>query len=145
VSGKIPAFDLGPYRIDQERHVVVDDIDDGVRRYPALLSDAGIEGADFGRAGRVLFGELPQPHRRAVKRFGRAREHVLDGHAFVDRGDEAFEFGRVAGVQPHARMHSNFAETIGLRISRFARRLSTVGQSRGIKITAMSTLHKAAT
>ena len=39
------AVDLHRHRIDQERHVVVDDLDDRVRRLPAVLLDRRVEHA----------------------------------------------------------------------------------------------------
>lgn len=144
VGGELVALDLGAHRIDQKRHIVVDDIDDRVRRRPAVFGDAGVEYSDpDGRGGTVL-DKLPQSHHRAVERFGRPREDVLGRDAIEDGQKEPFEVGRVGGVEALVRTGHDLADAIGLRLSHMFRHWDTVGQSREKKITRMSTPHKGA-
>ena len=50
VQRQVVAVDFHRHRIDQERHVVVDDLDDRVRRLPAVILDRRIEDAHAGMA-----------------------------------------------------------------------------------------------
>ncbi len=64
-------------RIHEERHVVVDDLEHGVRRLPAVLGHARVVEADLGLAGLALGGELPERERGAVDVLGLAVDHLL--------------------------------------------------------------------
>ena len=77
VQPEAMAVDLHRHRIDQERHVVVDDLDHRVRRLPAMLGDGGIEHPHLGVPGVALVRELPLRDRRAVKVGRRAIGEVL--------------------------------------------------------------------
>ena len=57
--------DLGADGVDEERHVVVHDLDDGVLEAPAVGFDSGIEEAHFRRADLTDFAELPERERAA--------------------------------------------------------------------------------
>ena len=48
------AAELHRHRVDEERHVVGDDLDDGVRRLPAVLLELRVVDADLGRARLAL-------------------------------------------------------------------------------------------
>jgi hypothetical protein len=47
------------HRIDQKRHVVIDDLDDGMRRGPAVRFAVRVVGAHLGGAGRPDLGKAP--------------------------------------------------------------------------------------
>ena len=64
--------------VDEEGHVVVDDLDDRVRRLPALLVDRGVEHPHLRLAGRPRRGDLPQRPDCAVEIERVALDHVLD-------------------------------------------------------------------
>ena len=66
MHGQPGPIEFSGHGIDEERHVVVDDLDDRVRRLPAMLVEARIDDAYLRRAGRTLASELPERHRRAV-------------------------------------------------------------------------------
>jgi hypothetical protein len=55
------------HRVDEERHVVVDDLDDRVRRLPAMLFDRRIERAHLCLAALAFAGEVPMGERGAVQ------------------------------------------------------------------------------
>ncbi len=59
--------DFHRHRVDEERHVVVDDFDDRVRRLPAMLLDRRIEHAHAHVAGLALARKVPVRQRRAVQ------------------------------------------------------------------------------
>ena len=64
-------------RVDKERHVVVDDVDDGVRRVPTLGCDRRRVHPHERIAGRAATAELPL-------RDGRARDVVGVGERVVE-------------------------------------------------------------
>ena len=53
------AIHLHRHGIDEERHVVVDDLDDRVRRLPAVLLDGWIEDAHARPAGLAFARKVP--------------------------------------------------------------------------------------
>src|SRR6185369_15015595 len=57
---------------DQERHVVIHDLDDRVRRLPAMLLDRWIEGPDASVRRIAAAGEIPVRERGAVQIGGSA-------------------------------------------------------------------------
>jgi hypothetical protein len=85
------AVDRHPRRIHEERHVVVDDLDHGVSRLPAVLVEERVVNPDLGRPGRPLPGEAPVGYGRSVDVDWRAVGQVLQGdpgvvlaHEFLD-------------------------------------------------------------
>jgi hypothetical protein len=63
--------------VDQERHVVVDDLDHRVARGPAAVADAGIEHPHLGRIGRAAGPVLPQRQHGTEQVVGRGRGDVV--------------------------------------------------------------------
>ena len=59
--------DLHRHRVDQERHVVVDDFDDRVRGLPAVLLQRRVEHAQPRLARLALARKVPVRQRRAVE------------------------------------------------------------------------------
>ena len=76
------------HRIDQKRHVVVDDLDDGVRRRPAVGVPIGIVDPHLRGAVRAALGEAPQRHCRPEQVARAARRDVGGRHVLVKLGDE---------------------------------------------------------
>jgi hypothetical protein len=60
-------IDLHRDRVDQERHVVVDDLDHRVRRLPAMLVQPRVVDAQLGRAAGEAAREVPVRQRCAVQ------------------------------------------------------------------------------
>jgi hypothetical protein len=102
----VAAVDLGADGVDEERHVVVHDLDQRVLESPAGLLGARVVEADLGRTGRALRAEVPQRERGAEERLGGgvddvvgrdvrevAAHEVLDARGLVGR-DAAASFGR---------------------------------------------------
>ena len=71
------AIDLHRSRIDQEWHVVVDDLDDRVARRPAVLAGNRVDHADLRLVRFAPLGELPVRQQRAVQVLDVARRDVL--------------------------------------------------------------------
>ena len=74
--------------VDHERHVVGDDLDDGVGGLPAMLLDLGVVGADLRLARRAPAGEIEMRHRRAVQVVRPAFDQVFRRGARIIEGDE---------------------------------------------------------
>src|SRR3546814_10483426 len=77
---RLVAADLGGHRVDEERHVVVDDLDHAVLRFPAILGRIGIVGADACLAGGALLQPLPQGKGAAGQVVGGAAAQVAWRH-----------------------------------------------------------------
>jgi hypothetical protein len=71
------AIDLHRHRVDEERHVVVHDLDHRVRAGPSVLLEARVVDAQLRRAARELARESEVRHRRAVEVVGRAVGEIL--------------------------------------------------------------------
>jgi hypothetical protein len=67
MNGKLAPVQLVGDRIDQERHVVVDDLHDGVPALEAVLGRGRIEDADLGHARQPVPGERQQGERRPAR------------------------------------------------------------------------------
>ncbi len=88
VDGQAEVVERHGDRVDEKRHVVVDDLDDRVRRMPAVLLDARVEDPDLDLAGLALRAELPQREGRAVQIFGIGADDVLGRDVVVVVADE---------------------------------------------------------
>ncbi len=96
--------DLHRRRIDEERHVVVDDFDDRVARAEARLRGRGVEHAQLRRAGRTILRKTVLGQRHAVQVVRAARGDVLGIElAVIDvaeaREPAAFVAGLACGDQ----------------------------------------------
>ena len=70
MDGKALAVQLGGDRIDQERHVVVDDLDHGMAALPAMLVKLRMVDPDAGGPRLPLAAELPDRQCGAVELVG---------------------------------------------------------------------------
>jgi hypothetical protein len=90
------ALEDATYRIDQKRHVVVDDVDDGL----GGMSDAGRAGrlihAHLGRARRPLADELEQRQAPLEQRLG-PLGHEIAGRHVGEQGSEEGD-GEIGGL-----------------------------------------------
>ena len=100
VDADAVAVDLHGHAVDQERHVVVDDLDHGVGRLPAMLLQMRVVDAHLGGARWAGFGEAEMGDGGAVEvehLAGRdvARCHVTEVAAREERGQLVF-----IGIEP---------------------------------------------
>ena len=56
---QVPLVQFGGNRIDQKRHVVIDDLDNGMAAFPAVFLFIGVEDPDLRCPGFAGLGELP--------------------------------------------------------------------------------------
>ncbi len=101
------------HRIDQEGHVVVDDLDDRMRRCPAMFVDGRIEHAQLGAAGLALAGEVPVGEHRSIQIGGLPLGQILR----VDLSE--VEWNELLERRPLVRRHlgpyqfQHFVEKLG--------------------------------
>src|SRR5262249_33707834 len=77
VQGETLAVHFHRHRVDEERHVVVDDLHDGVRAVPAVLAGRGVIGADRRLAAREPAAELEVARGRTREIPGAARGELF--------------------------------------------------------------------
>jgi hypothetical protein len=85
------------HRVDQERHVVVDDLDHRVGRLPAVLLERRVVDPHLGLAVGTRAGESPQPERRAVEVHRPALGEIFrrqPAQQLAGEGDGEGGFGR---------------------------------------------------
>jgi hypothetical protein len=83
VDDQAVAVQLHGHRVDQERHVVGDDLHDRVPRAPAVLLEAGAVDPDLGLAGLAIVGKAPVGQHGPVEVVRVQLEQVLGGQALV--------------------------------------------------------------
>jgi hypothetical protein len=83
VDDQAVAVQLHGHRVDQERHVVGDDLHDRVPGAPAVLLEAGAVDPDLGLAGLAAVGQAPVGQDGAVQVVRFQLEQVLRGQALV--------------------------------------------------------------
>jgi hypothetical protein len=93
------AIDLHRDRVDQERHVVVDDLDHGVRRLPAVFVQPRVVDAQLGCTAGEAAREVPVRQRRTVQVGQRALGQVFGGHLAVVLARELGRLGSLLGRQ----------------------------------------------
>ena len=83
------AIDRQTHRIDEERHVVIGDLDDRVRRQPAISQRVGVVNANLRLALAAPLGEAPQRKCRATKVARAAPDDVARRHVLVKFANDA--------------------------------------------------------
>ena len=103
---------LHGYGIDQERHVVIDDLDNRMRRRPAVFFKLRVVGPKFrlaaGKGSPV--GEMC--HGRAIEVFDASRKQVLGIHLLVVDTDEGLRFVKLRRRQPAGGQLQNRGKNI---------------------------------
>src|SRR3954453_11254953 len=112
------ARDLGADGIDEERHVVVDDLDDGVLETPAISVDGGIEEPHFGSTDVADFAELPERKRRAEERLERGVDDVVGSDEREVAPDELLGTIRFIAADSFLCFGSKPLDEIGLALLR---------------------------
>ena len=98
------AREVHRHRVDDERHVVGDDLDQRVRRLPAVLLELRVVDPDLRLAGRAVLGQVPVRHGGAVQVERIAIRQVLGRHPLVVLPHERLARHRLFRGQtlPHA-------------------------------------------
>ena len=109
---------LHGHAVDQEGHVVVDDLDDGVGRLPAMLLEARVVDAQLGLARSALLAEAEVGQGGTIKVERVALDQITGRHVAEEALDEAFgEPGVVAG-ELAANLADQLADQLRLAILR---------------------------
>ena len=95
VDARVLAAELHRRRVDEERHVVGDELDDRVRGLPSVLLEVGVVDAHVGRAGLALAREAPVGERGAVEVERVELGEVLGRHPAVVLADELLGLRRL--------------------------------------------------
>ena len=103
MNDEVALIEGGGNRVDQEGHVVVDDLDDRVVGLPPVLLAARVVDAHLGLAGGALGAKRPVGQRRAQEVCGILPDDVLGRHVFVVMADEALERQSLVLAEPRAR------------------------------------------
>ena len=127
-----------PHRVDQERHVVGDNLDDGVGRLPAVLLDPGVVDPDLRAARRTPPSEIEMRHRGAVEIARLAFGEVVGRRAGVVAGKERKREIEVLAAHPFARERRHFVDQIGLLCVRLDRHWRSLLVSSGCRDRALS-------
>src|SRR5215207_6507069 len=89
----------GAGAVDEERHVVVDDLDDAALAYPCLLH-RGRKDADLGPASLPLRGKAPD-REGSVREIRRcARDQIGGRYVLVECSDERLDCGALSLCPP---------------------------------------------
>ncbi len=94
----VAGIDRPGHGIDEERHVVVDDLDDGMRRRPAVDSRVGVVDADLGPAGPAAAGQVPQRQCTGAQVAGASAGEVHRRNVLIEFGDEGLGLWPVSGI-----------------------------------------------
>ncbi len=84
------AVKVGSHGVHEERHIVVDYLDDGVGGPPPLLVHPGIDDPDFRGSRLALFGKFPQTQSGAIEIFRRALRQVFRCCTLVKEAHKLF-------------------------------------------------------
>ena len=90
------------HRIDEERHVVIDDLQHRMRRLPTMGLGGRVEHAHAGRARLATAGEIEQVQRQRGPHLGRVLREFVLGHAAIELADESLRFGEPGLGHAHA-------------------------------------------
>jgi hypothetical protein len=93
VDDQAVAVQLHRHRVDQERHVVGDDLHDRVPGAPAVLLEAGAVDPHLGLAGAAALGQAQVGQGGPVQVVGLQLEQVLGGEALVVLAGELLHLG----------------------------------------------------
>jgi hypothetical protein len=119
----VRAVQLGRHRVDEEGHVVVHDLDDGVGRPPAVLFQPWVVDPHLRLVGRALLREPEQGQRRPVEVVGRLVDDVVGRHVGVEQPQEGLGDPRALGLQALADPFDGLLDQIGFELFGAARHL----------------------
>ena len=115
---EIVAAELRRHRIDEEGHVVIDDLDDGMGAVPAMLVDARIEDPDLGLAGQTLLAVIPEGEGGAIEVLDLRPHQIVRRHIGVEFADEARRRLGPRAVQPLQGQRHRFLDQLRLKLLR---------------------------
>ena len=112
----VAAIHLRGDGVDEEWHVVVHDLDDGVLEVPAVLVGGGIEEADVGLAGIALRAELPERQSAAEEGLEGGVDHVVGRDVGEVAAHEMLDAIRLIGGNAAASFRGEPVDEIDLAL-----------------------------
>ena len=109
------------HRIDQERHVVVDDLDDGMGRLPALFLGLRVVDPDLAGAGRPGLAVAPQGQGGAIEVVRILPQDIVRRHVGVELAQEVFRGFDAGRLQTLAQAPGDPIDQVVLELFRFDR------------------------
>ncbi len=88
VDDEVDPIERRGHRVDEKRHVVIDDLDDRAARAPAVLGRPRVEDADLGIPRLALLGEVPQRGRGTIEILGVTRQDVIGRNMGVELAND---------------------------------------------------------
>src|SRR6266404_5405889 len=110
VDDQIDAVERRRHRIDEEGHVVVDDLDDRASRAPAVLVRTRAEDSKLGLARLPFLRELPQRYRGAVEVLGIARQNIVRRNMGIELTYDLGKRRRFLGALPVGNQACNILD-----------------------------------
>ncbi len=116
MQGEAVTVHFHRHGVHQEGHVVVDDLDHGMRRLPAMVRDARVEDPHLGAAGLATTGERELRKRRSVGVCRFQIDQIVGVHLPVILGHEALDSWLLVGrnLGPQERLHG--CQMLGLAL-----------------------------
>ena len=116
VNGEVESFERGDDRIDQERHVVGDDVNHRVRALPSVVAYRRRVDPHHRTSGRPSAGGLPVGHGGAVQVLGVGSDEVVGSDVGEVPAQELLDDGELVGSDPRARQGVQCPYEIGVVI-----------------------------
>src|SRR5947209_16772894 len=95
----VAGVDRSGHRVDEEWHVVVDDLDNRVRRRPAVARQVRVVYPDFRLAGAPTLSKAPQREGGAVEIAGRAFGNIRRRDVLVKLRNEPIGSGLIRRIE----------------------------------------------
>ena len=106
------------HRVDEERHVVADDLDHSMRGLPAVLIKIGVVDMNRRLPRRALPRQIPVGHRSPIEVKRITRGEVLDRHPVVVLADERFAGNALLARQTLPNPRADSVDQLRLRVRR---------------------------
>ena len=107
---------LHRHRVDDERHVVRDDLDQRVRRLPSMLLEVRVVHAHLGLTRSPLLRQVPMRDGRPIEVERVAIRQILGGNPLVVLADEQLARRHLVGGQPFPHAFAHRVDQLGLEI-----------------------------
>ena len=118
VQGQPLAVHFHGDRVDQEGHVVVDDLDDRMRRLPAVLFGPRVVHPQAGRTGTIAARKMQLRQCRPVEIGHSPLGQIFRRHLAVEAPDEGLDQRRFGHRQPLAHHFQNRSQQLRLALFR---------------------------
>ncbi len=109
---------FGGQRIHQERHVVIDDLNDGMGRAPAMFVDAGLKTRTLACLRRARLRKIGKRQGGAEQIFGAVAGDIRLRDVGIELPNEAFDQRRALALDPFANKAHDFVDQLVFQLFR---------------------------